>query len=293
MRILIVSGLSGSGKSVALNMLEDLDFYCIDNIPVSLLGSMLSQLIESNDPAYENLALGIDARNKEADLNALPELFYSLRKKNISTDVIYLHADTDVLLKRYRETRRKHPLRSEGMSMSDAIERERQLLSAVSNSCDLVIDTTNTSVYELRDLISQRIGGREEDEISLLIESFGYKHGVPFDADFVFDVRCLPNPYWEPALRHLNGKDQEVFDFLEPNELVRTMMQDILDFLRHRIPEFAEARRNYMTVAIGCTGGQHRSVYIVEEITRALSKDYRYIISRHNELLKIPSGTDI
>ena len=134
MRILIVSGLSGSGKSVALNMLEDLDFYCIDNIPVSLLGSMLSQLIESNDPAYENLALGIDARNKEADLNALPELFYSLRKKNISTDVIYLHADTDVLLKRYRETRRKHPLRSEGMSMSDAIERERQLLSAVSNT---------------------------------------------------------------------------------------------------------------------------------------------------------------
>jgi len=292
MRILIVSGLSGSGKSIALHMLEDLDFYCIDNIPGALLGSMLSQLIESKDPTYENLALGIDARNKAADLNALPALFYSLRQQNISVDVIYLHADIDVLLKRYRETRRKHPLRAEGMSMNDAIERERELLGPISDSSDLVIDTTNTSVYELRELVRERVGRRHEDEISLLIESFGYKHGVPSDADFVFDVRCLPNPYWEPALRQLNGWDQAVIEFLEPNESVRTMTQDILNFLRHRIPEFVECRRNYMTVAIGCTGGQHRSVYVVEKITAALREEYRHIMSRHNELHRTEPPAD-
>ncbi len=284
MRVLIVSGLSGSGKSVALHMLEDLDFYCIDNVPVTLLGSMLSQLIENADPAYDNLAVGIDARNRAADLSALPELFRSLREQGIASEVIYLHADTNVLLKRYRETRRKHPMRHDGMSMQEAIERERKLLSPVSNSSDLVIDTTLSSVYELREVIRERVGDREENNISLLIESFGYKHGVPSDADFVFDVRCLPNPYWEMPLRPLNGRDQEVIDFLEPNELVRRMIQDILGFLRHRIPEFMEARRNYMTVAIGCTGGQHRSVYLVEQITAALSEDYRHILSRHIEL---------
>ncbi len=292
MRILIVSGLSGSGKSVALHMLEDLGFYCIDNVPGALLGSMVSQLIESKDPLYENLALGIDGRNNADDLKKLPELFYSLRQQNVSSDIVYLHADIDVLLKRYRETRRKHPLRGEGMSMHEAIEHERKLLRPISNSSDLVIDTTNTSVYELRELIRERVGARDDNEISLLIESFGYKHGVPFDADFVFDVRCLPNPYWQQALRPLDGRDQEIIDYLEPNEAVRTMVQDILNFLRHRIPEFIEARRNYMTVAIGCTGGQHRSVYVVEKITAALQDEYRNIISRHNELQKKPPNTE-
>ena len=292
MRVLIVSGLSGSGKSVALHVLEDLNFYCIDNGPVTLLGSMLSQLIENADPAYENLAVGIDARNRAADLSALPEFFRSLREQGIASEVIYLHADTDVLLKRYRETRRKHPLRHYGMSMQEAIERERSLLSPVSNSSDLVIDTTLTSVYELREVIRERVGARQENSISLLIESFGYKHGVPFDADFVFDVRCLPNPYWEIPLRPLNGRDQEVIDFLEPIELVRTMIQDILAFLHNRIPEFIGARRNYMTVAIGCTGGQHRSVYAVDKITAALSKDYQHILSRHTELQKSPPLSD-
>jgi len=286
MRVLIVSGLSGSGKSVALHMLEDLDFYCIDNVPVTLLGSMLTQLIETNDPTYENLAVGVDARNKAADLNTLPELFKSLRDQGIASEVIYLHADTDVLLKRYRETRRKHPLRQDGMSMQEAIEREHKLLGSISNSSDLVIDTTQTSVYELREVVRERVGRSDENEISLLIESFGYKHGVPFDADFVFDVRCLPNPYWEPSLRPLNGRDQEVIDFLSSVDSVKTMTQDILSFLRNRIPEFIEARRNYMTVAIGCTGGQHRSVYIVDRITQALQDDYANVLSRHYELRK-------
>jgi len=286
MKLIIISGLSGSGKSVALHMLEDLDFYCIDNVPVTLLGSMLEQLTSSDDPMYSNLAVGLDARNRATDLAAIPELFRSLRDKGISADVIYLHADTDMLLRRYRETRRKHPLRSDGMSLNDAIDLERKLLGAVSNSADLVIDTTQTSVYELRELVRERVGGRDDDEMSLLIESFGYKHGVPFDADFVFDVRCLPNPFWELPLRGLTGRDPEVIEFLEQHPSVRTMVQDILSFLEHRIPEFIEARRHYMTVAIGCTGGQHRSVYIVDRITAALGSDYRNVLNRHNELFR-------
>jgi len=287
MKLVIVSGLSGSGKSVALHMLEDLDFYCIDNVPVTLLGSMLAELTASDDPMYAKLAVGVDARNRAADLDAIPELFKSLRDQGIESEVIYLHADTDMLLRRYRETRRKHPLRHDDMSMKDAIDLERNLLGAVSNSSDLVIDTTQTSVYELREVIRERVGGRSENEISLLIESFGYKHGVPFDADFVFDVRCLPNPYWEIPLRPLNGRDPEVIEFLEAHPSVRRMVQDLMDFICHRIPEFAEARRNYMTVAIGCTGGQHRSVYIVDRITEALRQEYQHVLNRHNELARI------
>jgi len=289
MRLIIVSGLSGSGKSVALHMLEDLDFYCIDNVPVTLLGSMLEQLTGSDDPTYANLAVGVDARNRAADLNKIPELFKSLSDSGLTMEVIYLHADTDMILRRYRETRRKHPLRNNGMSMQEAIELERKLLGPISNSSDLVIDTTQTSVYELRELIRERVGRRDESEISLMVESFGFKHGVPFDADFVFDVRCLPNPYWEIPLRPLNGRDPEVIEFLEDDPAVRTMIQDILGFLRHRIPEFIEARRNYMTVAIGCTGGQHRSVYVVDRITAALKEEFQHVLTRHNELAH--SGT--
>jgi len=293
MKLVIVSGLSGSGKSVALHMLEDLDFYCIDNVPVTLLGSMLAELTASNDPMYSKLAVGVDARNRAADLDAIPELFKSLRDQGIESEVIYLHADTDMLLRRYRETRRKHPLRNNGMTMQEAIELERKLLGAVSNSSDLVIDTTETGVYDLRELIRERVGARSENEISLLIESFGYKHGVPFDADFVFDVRCLPNPYWEMPLRALNGRDPEVVEFLGDHPSVRRMIQDVLGFVKHRIPEFIESRRNYMTVAIGCTGGQHRSVYIVDRITAALNQEYRHVLSRHNELSrKAPERPD-
>jgi UPF0042 nucleotide-binding protein len=284
MRLIIVSGLSGSGKSVALDALEDLGFYCIDNIPAALLGGLIHQTIEARDSLYEDMAVGVDARNRAADLESLPDLLHSLKDQGVRCEIVFLDADDQVLLKRYRETRRPHPLRTDGMSLHDAIIKERELLGALTYSADLVIDTTQSSIYELRESLSKRVAMREPAELSIQIESFGFKHGVPFDADFVFDVRCLPNPYWEPNLRALNGKDEVVRDFLAQHAITDNMYTDIISFLRNRIPEHLEHNRNYLTVAIGCTGGQHRSVYLVERIVSELQAEYPHVIVRHNEL---------
>jgi UPF0042 nucleotide-binding protein len=293
MRLIIVSGLSGSGKSVALDALEDMGFYCIDNMPAALLGGLISQTIESHDTVYENMAVGVDARNRPADLASLPDLLHSLKTQGVRCEIIYLHAEDEVLLKRYRESRRPHPLRGEGMSLQEAIVEERTLLGSISYSADLVIDTTNTSIYELRELLSSRVAPHEEFELSIQIESFGFKHGVPFDADFVFDVRCLPNPYWVQQLRALNGKDEAVREFLAGNDLTESMYADIIEFLRKRIPEFAEHNRNYLTIAVGCTGGQHRSVYLVERIVGELQREFPNVMVRHNELPKIHAESDV
>ena len=291
MRLTIVSGLSGSGKSVALNMLEDLAFYCIDNVPATLLNSLVSEIIATQDPLYNNLAVGLDARNRATDLESLPDLIRSLQRQSVHCEIIFLHADTDILLKRYRETRRVHPLRSEGIDLRNAIERERELLGPVTYSADLVIDTTQTSVSELRELIGSRVGERETPGLSILIESFGYKHGLPVDADFVFDLRCLPNPYWDLSMRPLTGKDEKVIEYLESYDSVQRMHADILDFLQRRIPEYVEANRNYLTIGIGCTGGQHRSVYMVDKIAHSLSKDRNHVLARHSEVLTSDGNT--
>ncbi len=284
MRLIIVSGLSGSGKSVALNMLEDLGYYCIDNIPIALLRTLVEQIILTRDPAYEFTAVGIDARNRQADLGALPELVRELRSRDISCEVVFLHANDKVLLKRFGETHRKHPLLVTGTSLRDAIKREAELLGPVINVADLTIDTTRTSVYELREAIRRRVADRKLDELSILIESFGYKHGLPADADFVFDVRCLPNPYWEPQLRGLDGRDASVAAFIEAQALTSGLVDDIVGFLEKWLPHFEDVKRTYMTVALGCTGGQHRSVYMAEQVARRLSGRYSHIITRHNEL---------
>jgi len=284
MRLIIVSGLSGSGKSVALAALEDIGFYCIDNIPAALLGGLINQTIELRDALYDNMAVGVDARNRAADLESLPDLLHSLKDQGVRCEIVFLHAEDQVLLKRYRETRRPHPLRTEDMSLLDAILKERELLGSITYSADLVIDTTNTSIYELRESLSDRVGAREQVGLSIQIESFGFKHGVPFNADFVFDVRCLPNPYWETKLRALNGRDEAVQKFLAGHDITDIMYTDIINFLRNRIPEHLEHKRNYLTIAIGCTGGQHRSVYLVERIVSDIQQDYPNVIIRHNEL---------
>jgi UPF0042 nucleotide-binding protein len=284
MRLIIVSGLSGSGKSVALDALEDIGFYCIDNVPAALLGGLIDQTIAARDALYDNIAVGVDARNRAADLESLPDLLRSLKDQGVRYEIVFLHAENQVLLKRYRETRRRHPLRKTDMTLQDAIEHERELLGPITYSADLVIDTTASSIYELRSLLRQRLGDRDEDALSIQLESFGFKHGVPYDADFVFDVRCLPNPYWDIDLRPLNGKDARVVSFLEGHEITRRMYDDILGFLRNRIPEYLEHNRNYLTIAIGCTGGQHRSVYLAERIGRELQNDYEDVLVRHNEL---------
>jgi UPF0042 nucleotide-binding protein len=283
-RLIIVSGLSGSGKTVALHHLEDLGFYCIDNVPAALLASSVEQIAATEDPVYRNLAIGIDARNRAADLAQLPGVVRHLRSRGVRCEVVFLQTEDDMLLKRYGETRRKHPLSAAGLSLREAIERERELLGPVIASAELIIDTTRTSIYELRDIIRRRVGGHEQPGLSILVESFGFKRGIPADADFVFDLRCLPNPYWDPALRPLTGRDAKVIEFLEAAPSVQRMYRDILGFISSWIPAYVDFNRNYLTVAIGCTGGQHRSVYMADKLAAELSRHYPQVLTRHTGL---------
>ncbi len=286
MRLIIVSGLSGSGKSVALHMLEDIDFYCVDNIPAALLKSFISHTVRGMGDTYPRTAVGLDARNRPNEIETIPALVGELRRSGIGCEVIYLHASDEVLLKRYAETRRKHPLVTGDISLRDAIATERRLLEPISSAADLVIDTSQMGVHALRELIRERVDRRRDGRLSLMFESFGYKHGIPGDADFVFDVRNLPNPYWEHSLRHLDGRDAAVIEYLEGHAGVRSMVDDLIEFLEKRVGEFAQANRSYLTIAIGCTGGQHRSVYIAERLARHFRAEYPQALTRHDSLQK-------
>jgi UPF0042 nucleotide-binding protein len=284
MRLIIVSGLSGSGKSVALHVLEDLGYYCIDNLPAALLSSLLQEVTGTRDQSGALVAVGVDARNRKSDLAALPGVIAELRRNNVQTDLLFLQASDEILLKRYSETRRRHPLATDGLELRAAIARERELLGQIINAADLVIDTSRTSVYELADAIRERVDRRESNMLSVLIESFGYKHGIPADADFVFDLRCLPNPYWEPELRKLTGKDAAVQAFLDHEPQFQQMFEDILAFLSRWIPQYVSFHRSYLTVALGCTGGQHRSVYMTEKLAAELRRRHDPVLARHNEI---------
>lgn len=281
MRLVIVSGLSGSGKSVALHMLEDLDYYCIDNIPAGLLPMFISHTVRSREAAYESTAVGVDARNSPADIATVPKLVDELKRSGLSCEVLFLRAEEDALLKRYSETRRRHPLSRDGLGLADAIRQEHTLLQPIADAADLVIDTTRSSVHELRELIRQRVGARIEGRMSILFESFAYRHGVPGDADFVFDVRSLPNPYWEPGLSRLTGRESQVVEYLERFPIVSTMFEDIVQFLDRWIPELIKTNRSYLTIAIGCTGGQHRSVYLVERLAKHFAAKYPHVHAKH------------
>ncbi len=284
MRLVILSGLSGSGKSVALHMLEDLGYYCVDNIPAGLLQDFVHATLLSKDPAYHNMAVGIDARNRIEDIKSVPETARGLRDQAIECDIVFLHAEEGVLVKRYNETHRPHPLASEDRSLRDAIRAERELLGAIADEADVVLDTTRTSVHELRELVRARIHRGEREKLSLLIQSFGFRHGLPGDSDFVFDARGLPNPYWEPNLRPLTGKDPAVVRYLENSEVVRDFVQDLSTLLEHWIPQFESSNRQYLTVSVGCTGGYHRSVFVVEKLAAHFRAAGREVLVRHNEL---------
>jgi RNase adapter protein RapZ len=283
-RLVIISGLSGSGKSVALHLLEDLGFYCIDNIPVALLRSFVDEILPRKEAAFENVGVGLDARNRPSDIAQIPELFQKMRSDGVDCEIIFLQTDDKVLLSRFSETRRKHPLTDKNTSLAEAIAKERELLGPVINTAELVIDTTAMSVYELREQIRERVAPRAPGSLSILVESFGYKHGLPANADFVFDVRCLPNPYWEPLLRPLSGKDDAVKTFLDGQPVVQSMIDDIAAFLEDWIPRYQDFQRSYLTVAIGCTGGLHRSVYVAEALAKKLAEKYGPIRTQHDEL---------
>ncbi len=284
MRLIIVSGLSGSGKSVALHILEDLGYYCIDNMPAALLKSVIEEVTSDGDDSEQLLAVGVDARNRQEDLESLPRLLEELKQQQVQTELLFLQSSDDVLLQRYSESRRRHPLAEHGTALRAAIDKERELLSVIVNAADLIIDTSRTSVYELADTIRERVDRRGTQSLSVLIESFGFKNGIPADADFVFDMRCLPNPYWTIELRGLTGRDKEVSNFLDAQDAFVRMYEDILGFLRRWIPEYDDVHRGYLTVAIGCTGGQHRSVYMTEKLAAALRDMHDPVLTRHNEL---------
>ena len=265
MSLLIVSGLSGSGKSIALQALEDLGFYCIDNLPAGLLPHFGEQLLAARHGALKQTAVGIDARNR-AFLDALPQSLKRLEELGVNYRIVFLEADEAVLLKRFKETRRKHPLTDKDTPLLEGIRLERKLLEPLSFNPALRVDTTHTTPHELRTRVQDFAQGEDSSGMTLLFESFGYQNGTPTDADFVFDVRCLPNPHWQPELRPFTGRDREVGSFLERHAPVHQMFDDLRGLLERWLPGFQAERRSYMTIAIGCTGGQHRSVYLVERL---------------------------
>lgn len=283
-RLIIVSGLSGSGKSVALHILEDLGYYCIDNMPAALIKSLLNEVTVPLDQSTQRIAVGVDARNRGRDLEDLPDLIAELQSADVQIDLLFLQASDEILLKRYSETRRRHPMADPGMELRAAISRERDLLGPVINAADLIIDTSRTSIYDLATAIRERVDRRRVNMLSVLIESFGFKHGIPPDADFVFDLRCLPNPYWNPDLRNLTGRDPEVGEFLDAQPDFVRMYEDILAFLTHWVPKYVSVDRSYLTVAIGCTGGQHRSVYMTTKLATAIRDVHDPVHEMHNEL---------
>ena len=290
MRLIFLSGLSGSGKTVALHVLEDLDFFCIDNIPAALLQSFIAHTVRSGSSIYQRAAIGIDARNPDAEIATVPPMIDELKRSGISCELVFLVANDEELLRRYAETRRKHPLSRQGVNLHDAIALERSLLEPLVNAADLIVDTSKLSVHELRELINRRVGKRPRDRMTVLFESFGYKHGIPGDADFVFDARSLPNPYWEPTLRALTGRDEAVVRFLQAQSGVGQFIDDVARFIEARIPEHQAANRRYLTAAIGCTGGQHRSVYIAEQLAARISPRWPQVTVRHSALPETTKG---
>jgi len=287
LRLIIVSGLSGSGKSVALHVLEDLGYYCIDNLPAGLLIEAVEEVRRTSESSM-HLAVGVDARNPADNLDVLPDLLRELQAQGIETDIVFLHASEETLLQRYRESQRRHPMAEQGMELRAAIRSERAILAEIELSADLIIDTTRTSIYELAETVRSRVDRSESNSLSVLVESFGFKYGIPSDADFVFDLRSLPNPYWTMKLRGLTGLDAEVQAFLDKQDAFGAMFDDIAGFLARWVPHYREVNRGYMTIAIGCTGGQHRSVYMVEKIAAALRDVHDPVLMRHNALPEHP-----
>ena len=284
-RLVIISGRSGSGKSSALAALEDQGFYCVDNLPASLLTSLVKRFRNNPEGTDNAIAVSIDARNTSGELAEFPIIHEQLRKQgNLTGDIIYLDADHETLLKRFSATRRRHPLSDNNSSLDEAIKKEADVLSYIADAADIRVDTSRLSLHDLRSVIRQRVAGKERHELSLQFQSFGFKKGIPIDADFVFDVRCLPNPYWREELRGMTGQERPIIDFLSAHDSVTRMQDDIFQFVHNWLPEFESGNRSYLTVAIGCTGGQHRSVYMSEQLAKSFKDIMTSVQVRHREL---------
>ncbi len=281
MKLIIISGRSGSGKSTALRALEDARYNCIDNFPVELLPSLVKNILTEPGHREESYAVCIDARSH--GLTSFPNFHAGIDVARVDCEVIYLDALTGTLVKRFSETRRRHPLTNESTDLLQAIESEKRLLAGISSLADLTIDTTLMRSGELVETVRNQIAHQHRTGISLVFRSFGYKFGVPVDADMVFDIRCLPNPHWVDELRPLTGKDAPVIDYLQAQPAVNEMFDDIVRFLERWIPRFEADNRAYMTVAVGCTGGRHRSVYMSERLWNHFHGRFGNVLVRHRE----------
>ncbi len=280
-QLIIVTGLSGSGKSIALRALEDSGYYCIDNLPATMLPSIAEHLHSEklNGVNHDRVAISIDSRS--AAIETLPTHIAQLKSQNIATQVLFLESNVETLVKRFSETRRKHPLSKETTTLAESIAYERELLGDL-GSLGHVIDTSHLSANTLRGWVKEVVS-TDHIGLTLLFTSFGFKHGIPLDADFVFDVRCLPNPHYDPNLRELTGRDTEVQSFLSAQDSVHEMLTDIRHYVEKWLPCFITDNRSYLTVAIGCTGGQHRSVYFVEQLSQYFMSKQK-VLTRHREL---------
>lgn len=280
MKIVLISGLSGSGKTVALNLLEDSGFYCVDNLPLSLLPDLVALHEDKSSLKTNQLGVSVDVRS-HINTDAAREMIAKLRDAGHQVEILFLEASEDVLLRRFSETRRSHPLAKEHSTLLESLQRERDWLRPLRDLA-YCVDTSKLNAQQLRRMVSQWLGV-SRDALLISIESFGFKYGAMLNADFVFDVRSLPNPYYDPVLRPFNGKDKPIQDFLAAQDLVDEMIGDIERFLRNWLPRIQDESRSYVTVGIGCTGGQHRSVYIAEQLGMRLSDAFQVLV-RHRQL---------
>jgi UPF0042 nucleotide-binding protein len=284
MKLIIVSGLSGSGKTIALHTLEDAGYFCVDNLPISLLPNFIDTMLEAKPATYDFVAVAIDARSGADDINYFDEIIKQAREQADFVEILFLTSDIKKLITRFSETRRKHPLSRQGIPLIDAIKLEQNLLRNIYSKADLVIDTSKFNVHQLRQMIIKRLIPSNSSELAIMVQSFGFKHGLPTDTDFVFDVRCLPNPHWESHLKDFSGRDAPIVDYLESFPEVISMFDSINSFLTTWIPCFEKENRSYMTISLGCTGGQHRSVFLADKLALSLkNKKYNSTV-RHREL---------
>lgn len=281
MHLVIISGRSGSGKTIALHALEDLGYYCVDNIPVGLLLSLDKEI----GLIHTKVAVSIDSRNLPIDINYFKNIIDTLKATRQVCDIVYLDADENIILNRFSETRRKHPLTNSNVSLREAIRQEQKLLAPIVSLADFILDTSNLTQHALYSLIHERVEHASKGQLQVLLQSFGFKYGLPPDSDFVFDVRCLPNPYWLPELRHLTGLDLQIQQFLQQQTEVNTMLSDLINFVERWIPLFQANERSYLTISVGCTGGKHRSVYIIEQLYKHLQLSLDHILIRHREII--------
>jgi len=280
-KLTVISGTSGAGKSVALKVLEDIGYYCVDNLPANLV----VPLIKNAEGSQQSIAVSLDVRNTPSTQEELTQFIECLRKY-CELEILYLDASSTMLIKRYSETRRLHPLNHLDLTLLEAVKAEKVMLQPLSEAADLKVDTTDLTIYQLNDLIKTRVLGRSDNKLVLIFESFGFKYGLPRDVDYVFDVRFLPNPHWEPELRSFSGLDEPVKEYLANEPLVNKLENQLTDFIHSWLPHLERNNRSYVTIAIGCTGGQHRSVYLAQKLAQNFSNENHNIQIHHREIVR-------